>query len=131
MKCRKLLKNSPFMGDSYLLGRLGEETAARFLQQAGYEIIARNFRFLKAEIDLIARRGDILAVVEVKTGTGPALERVLEAVNRRKRERLIQAADHFIISNQLQVETRFDIIWVTRVRGKLKLEHIENAFYQF
>ncbi|MCE2613879.1 YraN family protein [Flavobacteriaceae bacterium D16] len=119
------------MEDSYLLGRLGEETAARFLQQAGYQIIARNFRYLKAEIDLIVRKGDVLAIVEVKTRTGPALERMFEAVNRRKRARLIQAADHFITSNQLQVETRFDIIWITRMQGKLELEHIENAFYSF
>ena len=119
------------MDTSYLLGKLGEETAARFLQQAGYQIIARNFRYAKAEIDLIARKGDILAVVEVKTRTGPSLERIPEAVNRRKRDRLIQAADHFITSKGLEVDARFDIIWVTSEGGSLKLELIENAFYYF
>ena len=119
------------MEKSYLLGRLGEESAARFLREKGYTIISRNYRYLKAEIDLIARKADILAVVEVKTRSGNSLERVPEAVNRKKRQRLVQAADHFIVSNHLEVDTRFDIIWVTRNEKELHLEHIKNAFYPF
>lgn len=119
------------MGHKYLLGKLGEESAACYLQQLGYEIIARNYRYMRAEIDLIAKRGNTLAIVEVKTRTGTSLDGIPEAVNRRKRERLVLAADHFVISNQLTVETRFDIIWITRDKGALRLEHIENAFYPF
>ena len=121
----------PFMEESYLLGKLGEETAASYLKLRGYEIVARNYRYRKAEIDLIARKGDTLAIIEVKTRTGTSLEKVLEAVNRRKRERLIEAADHFIVSNELLVETRFDIIWLTRDKEELRLEHIKDAFYHF
>lgn len=119
------------MENNYLLGKLGEERAARFLKDKGYTIIKSNYRFQRAEIDLIARKGDIVAIVEVKTRTGRPLVSVLETVDRRKRERLIQAADHFILSNELQVETRFDIIWITRYKEDYRLEHIENAFYQF
>ncbi|MCX2718831.1 YraN family protein [Lentiprolixibacter aurantiacus] len=119
------------MGDSYLLGKRGEDAAAKFLQEIGYEIIGRNYRYMKAEIDLIARKGDTLAIVEVKTRTGTPLEKVLDAIHRRKIERLLQAADHFIVSNQLQVNARFDIIWITRDRKGFKLDHIENAFYHF
>ena len=121
----------PFMEESYLLGKLGEETAASYLKDRGYDIIARNYRYRRAEIDLIARKGDTLAIIEVKTRTGTSLERVLEAVNRRKRERLVEAADHFLNSNRLQVNTRFDIIWVTRIKKDLRLEHIKDAFYPF
>jgi putative endonuclease len=131
MKCRNLLEIRLFVGDKYLLGKLGEETAARFLQERGYAIIARNYRYQKAEIDLIARNGDTVAIVEVKTRTGRPLVNVLETVNRRKRERIIQAADHFILSNGLQVETRFDIIWITRSKQDFRVEHIQNAFYHF
>lgn len=119
------------MEGSYLLGKRGEEDAVAFLKQKGYSVIARNYRFQRAEIDLIARKGDILVIVEVKTRSGTPLDNVLEAVNRRKRERLIRAADHFIISNELQVEARFDIIWITRDGQCQKLVHIENAFYHF
>ncbi len=119
------------MEESYLLGKLGEETAASYLKDRGYDIIARNYRYRRAEIDLIARKGDTLAIIEVKTRTGTSLERVLEAVNRRKRERLVEAADHFLNSNRLQVNTRFDIIWVTRIKKDLRLEHIKDAFYPF
>ena len=121
----------PFMENKNLLGRLGEENAARYLKQRGYAIIARNYRHLKAEIDLIARKGDTLAIVEVKTRTGNSLQSVMDAVNRNKRNRLIKAADHFIVSHELEVDARFDIIWVTRDKEKLRLEHIKNAFYAF
>ena len=119
------------MEDSYLLGKLGEERAARYLNQKGYSIMARNYRYRKAEIDLIARKDNTLVICEVKTRTGTALERIPEAINRRKRERLVEAADHFIIYNGLQVETRFDIIWLTRDSGRWQLEHMEDAFYHF
>ncbi len=119
------------MGSHHRLGAYGEEQAARYLETSGYQIIARNFRYLKAEIDLIAIKEDLLAIVEVKTRTGHSLDHMAGAVNRKKINRLVLAADHFIRSRELDIEVRFDIIWITKYKGMTSLEHIKNAFYHF
>ena len=119
------------MGNHQSLGRYGEERAARFLQNTGYQIVERNYRYLKAEIDLIAKKDEVLAIVEVKTRTGPSLEHMAEAVSKRKIDRLVMAADHYIISRELDVEARFDIIWITKYGNSVSLDHIENAFHHF
>lgn len=119
------------MSSHQLLGRYGEGQAASFLENAGYQIIARNFRHLRAEIDLIAKKGDILAIVEVKTRTGRSLEHIAEVINRKKIERLVLAADHYVTTRELDVEVRFDIIWISKYGDRISLEHIENAFHHF
>ena len=119
------------MGNHNGLGRYGEDRATRFLENAGYQVVERNYRYLKAEIDLIARKGGVLAIVEVKTRTGRSLEHMAEAVNKRKIQRLVTAADHYISSMELDVEARFDIIWITKYGDRVTLQHIENAFLHF
>lgn len=131
MKCRNMAENRGQMVRKHGLGRLGEATAAQHLQKQGFTILERNYRYLKAEIDLIARKNDLLLIVEVKTRSGTALEGILEAVNRQKRNRLIMAADYYINSKGLRVDTRFDIIWITRKGKALKVKHIPDAFYHF
>ncbi|MBT8312806.1 MAG: YraN family protein [Flavobacteriaceae bacterium] len=119
------------MANHQYLGKYGEDKAARFLESAGYQIVARNYRYLKAEIDLIAKKDEVLAIVEVKTRTGRSLVHMAEAVNKRKIDRLVMAADQFIVSRELDVEARFDIIWITKYGNSISLEHIENAFHHF
>ena len=113
------------------LGKYGENKAAIYLESKGYHILERNYRFQRAEIDLIARKGDIIAIVEVKTRTGIALEHMVDAINRGKIQRLVAAADQYLSSRQLAFEVRFDIIWITRHTNGISLEHLKNAFYHF
>ena len=119
------------MNTTVKLGKYGENEAASYLKKKGYHILERNYRYQKAEIDLIARRGDLIAIIEVKTRTGKALEHRVEAINRKKIQRLVAAADQYLSSRNIALEVRFDIIWITRHPKGISLEHIKNAFYHF
>jgi putative endonuclease len=111
-----------------LLGQSGEREAAKFLRRAGMRILARNYRGPSGEIDLIARDGDVLVFVEVKTRREgvPA-----EAVTPAKQENLTLTALHFLRRYRaLDVRSRFDIVaivWPESSRSPA-IEHIANAF---
>lgn len=113
------------------LGKYGENKAASYLKNKGYHILERNYRYQKAEIDLIAKREGVIAIIEVKTRSGHALEHKTDAINRKKIQRLVTAADQYLNSRQIALEVRFDIIWITRHAQGNSLEHIKNAFYHF
>lgn len=81
------------------LGRAGEERAAQHLTRLGYTVLARNWRCAQGEIDIVATRGDHLAVVEVKTRRTAAFGHPFEAIDGRKRRRLWQLAQAWIIEN--------------------------------
>lgn len=120
------------MAEHNEFGRLAEELAENFLQQKGYRILARNFRYEKAEIDLIAEYGEYLVVVEVKARATDAFMLPQEAVNKGKIRRVVLAANHYIEENGIDLETRFDVISVLPdASGKLEITHIENAFQAF
>jgi len=78
-----------------ILGSQGEQAAADFLQQQGYRICARNFRVPVGEIDIIARQGEVLAFVEVKTRHSNRYGTPAQAVNFRKQKKIIQTAQWF------------------------------------
>lgn len=113
------------------LGRKGEDMAVNWLEKEGYTIRERNYRFGKAEIDIIAQKDGILAVVEVKMRRSGHLRSLADAVNLKKRSRLIKAADHFVIINKLDIEVRFDIILILHSKDKYTLEHLETAFSHY
>jgi putative endonuclease len=110
------------------LGDRGEREAARFLRQAGLRVLTRGYRTKEGEIDLIAREGDVLVFVEVKSrkqGT-PA-----EAVTLEKQRRLTLAALHFLkLHGLLEQRSRFDVIAIVWPEGPRpdSIEHIRNAF---
>ena len=119
------------MSLSYDFGREGEKIAAEYLQKKGYTIVERNFRFRKAEIDLIAQRGDTLVVVEVKSRTSPYFGTPESFVSSQKIKRLVMAADHYVTIHQLTVTVRFDIISIIGQNQVKEIQHIEDAFYFF
>ena len=103
-------------------GRFGEDSATEYLIRNGYKIIERNFRCRLGEIDIIARRGDVLIFAEVKTRLGDLFGRPAEAVNKEKQEHIRRVAQLFMRINDLHpLKVRFDVIEVT-------VNHIENAF---
>ena len=112
-------------------GKLGEEKAVAYLQQNGYVIQARNYRYRKAEIDIVAQKGNILAIVEVKSRQAPFLAELSDSINAKKKELLVMAADAFVITKDLDVEVRFDIITVVGKSEQFQLQHIKDAFYHF
>ena len=116
------------MAKHNLLGNEGEEMAVEFLRKKGYEIVARNFRYQKAEVDIIARTDGTLVVVEVKTRSTPDFGDPQEFVKARQIQQLLKAVDYFVNEHDLDVEVRFDIIAIIRNKSGTRLEHLEDAF---
>lgn len=109
-------------------GQHGEDQAAHYLQQQGYTILRQNYRYKRAEVDIIAQKGDLLVFVEVKTRTTDRYGYPEEAVNRRKEALLLSAAEEFILQQEWQGEARFDIISVT-LASPPAIHHIQDAFH--
>ncbi|MBU2997768.1 YraN family protein [Cellulophaga baltica] len=112
-------------------GKLGEQYAVEFLQKNGYDISYRNYRYLKAEVDIIAQKENVLAIIEVKARSTNFIDNVADLIPQKKIKLLVAAADHYVTSNNLDVEIRFDVILVYKKNNNFKVEHIEDAFYHF
>lgn len=112
-------------------GKEAEQVATDYLIKKGYEILERNYCFQKAEIDIIAFKNDIIAVVEVKGRKENFLERPEDSVKKKKIKLLVKAINEYIIKNELDSEVRFDIISVIKTGQKFDIEHFKSAFYHF
>ena len=113
------------------LGKKGEELAVDFLLKKGYDIIERNYRFDKAEVDIIAKQKEVLAILEVKTRSTIDFGNPQDFVKPKQIQRLVKAVDEYVNVNNLDVEVRFDIIAIVKEGKGFKIEHLENAFYHF
>lgn len=111
------------------LGAWGEGLAAEYLLKAGYKIVARNWHFGKEEIDIIARMGDVLVIVEVKARENDAFGNPEEFVSNGQQKRLINAAEAYVLERDLDVNVRFDIIAILGNDEKHSLTHFDDAFY--
>ena len=119
------------MGKHNELGAFGEELAIDFLLQKGYEIVETNWRFQKAEVDIIARKVDVLAAVEVKTRSTTEFGDPQDFVNQKKIRLLTKAVDEYVNRHDLDVEVRFDIVAITINNKQLEIEHLKDAFFYF
>lgn len=113
------------------LGIKGEILAVEFLEKNNYQILERNYRFDKAEVDIIAQTSNILAIVEVKTRSSSEFGNPEEFVKPKQIKNLVKAVDEYVTFNNLDLEVRFDIIAIIKNKDELKIEHLENAFYHF
>ncbi|MBJ6368235.1 YraN family protein [Snuella sedimenti] len=113
------------------LGKKGEQLAEDFLLKKGYAIKERNYRFDKAEVDIIAQINEILAIVEVKTRSTIDFGNPQDFVKPKQIQRLVKAVDAYVIKNNLNVDVRFDIIAIIKNGNGFTIEHLENAFYHF
>lgn len=113
------------------LGKFGEKMAVEFLQKNGYKILETNWTFQKAEVDIIAQKENILAIVEVKTRSSIDFGLPQDFVKPKKIQLLVKAVNEYVTSNDLDVEVRFDIIAIHSIKESYSLEHLENAFYHF
>ncbi|NKI30860.1 YraN family protein [Croceivirga thetidis] len=119
------------MGTHNEFGKLGEQKAVEFLISKGYRIRYTNYRYQKAEVDIIAQKKNILAIVEVRSRSSEFHENIAETVGRKKIGLLISAADQYVLENDLNVEVRFDIITILKKGNEFILEHLLDAFHHF
>lgn len=118
------------MATSHELGRRGEALAAGWLRHRGWRVLERNFRFGHKEIDLIVRRGRLVAFVEVKTRSGRGFGHPLDAVTLRKRREIEAVARCWATRHGRPDDIyRFDAIAVLwPEHGPATLEHVPDAW---
>lgn len=119
------------MSDKTEIGRLGENLAAKFLQDKGFTVAERNFRFGKAEIDLIVQRDEWLLFIEVKTRSSVAYGQPEEFLTPQQVNRIFDAAEEYIYRIDWQGHVRFDVVSI-QLGGKIfgddaEIEHLEDA----
>ena len=111
-------------------GKQAEDLAVDFLERKNYRILARNYRYLKAEIDIIAIFDNKIIIVEVKARATDAFMLPQEAINKKKIRLIVSAANQFSEEYKENLEARFDVISVLPNEiGQLEITHIEEAFH--
>jgi len=111
------------------LGRKGEELAVAHLRSLGYEILETNWHSHHLEIDIIARDGKELVIVEVKARNTTSYEHPVEAVSNKKIRFLVNAAEAYIQEKDINLDTRFDVISIIFLGRDFEIDHFKDAFY--
>lgn len=110
-------------------GTQGEEIAVAYLLKNGHQILAKNWRYKHLEVDIVSSINNTLVIVEVKLRANAFFGNPEEFVTKSKQKKLIKAADFYIKENNINWETRFDIVSIIQNPAELKVEHFEGAFY--
>jgi len=110
------------------LGEKGEGVAVQFLKTQGYKIITQNYKTRIGEIDIIAREGDTLVFVEVKTRESIAYGKPFEAVDYFKKRKIVNVAMLYLKKMKEIPPCRFDVISICYEQGKPDCELIKDAF---
>ncbi|MBB4089224.1 YraN family protein [Salinibacter ruber] len=114
------------------IGDRGEEIAAAHLDGAGYEILARNYRHSRNEVDLVCRETDVgeYVFVEVKTRSGTGFGAPEASITAKKRAALQHAARGYLHEHGAEgAPARFDVVAVMLTGGPPEVQHYENAFW--
>jgi len=113
------------------LGILGEQLAKQHLIENGFSILEINWRYLKAEVDIIAQKDSLLVIVEVKTRTTTFFGKPEDAITPSKIKLLVSAANAYVLAHNLDADIRFDVIAVVKNKQQTDINHIEEAFFGF
>lgn len=116
------------MAEHNALGKRGELEALQYLKEKGFLLRHKNWRFAKAEIDLIVENEDYVVLVEVKTRSSDSHGRPESFISKAKQRHLIKAANAYAEKEGVQKDMRFDIIAIT-LHPQYNLVHIPEAFY--
>jgi putative endonuclease len=116
------------MSDKIKIGKEGEDQAAEFFRNKGFEIVARNYRYKHAEIDLIVRKENWLLFVEVKTRSSSSFGEPEAFVDSRKASKIFEGAEQYMFDNNWHGNIRFDIVSV-KIGSKPEVVHFEDAFH--
>ncbi|MBQ9757940.1 MAG: YraN family protein [Clostridia bacterium] len=116
-------------------GRLGEDVAAAYLKKQGYKILAQNYRCKAGEIDIIAKDGEDLVFVEVKTRSSEQFGTPAEAVTYYKKRSFVNSAKWYMAQNPTELNIRFDIVEVFGVFDGSSFEceninHLKQVFLE-
>lgn len=117
------------MAEHNLLGKKGEMIAGRYLLDKGYAILHYNWRSGHKEIDIIAKEGNVLVFVEVKSRRSEVYGSAADAVTEQKMRLLISAAQAYILKNKVDLDFRFDIVTVIGISEPYRIELVRDAFY--
>ncbi len=110
------------------LGKEGELIAHMFLQREGFKVLHSNWRFQKAEIDLIAQNDEFLIFIEVKTRGSKKFGKPSDAIDKKKIALYKDAAEGYIEQYPSPLEIRFDVINIIIGKDNIEIEHIPTAF---
>jgi putative endonuclease len=111
------------------LGRTSEEAAAQFIRNKGLKILVQNYRCRYGEIDIVARDGECLVFVEVRSSRGSHFADPKESVGARKRRTLSKVALNYLKEKGLlESRSRFDVVTVIGLGAEARLEWMKNAF---
>jgi len=110
------------------LGKIGEDYACAELLKKGYRLIVKNYRWQRAEIDLIMQDGSEMIFIEVKTRNSIFFGAPYQAVTRSKQKQIIKAANAFIVESDFNGDARFDVISIVKNQNETAFQHIPNAF---
>lgn len=110
-------------------GFSGEAIACTHLENTGYTVLEKNWRYGHDEIDLIVEKGEFIVFAEVKTRRSTYFGEPEMFVTKAKQRNMIRAANNYLRQNQLDKEVRFDIVAVVLNASGHQIHHVENAFY--
>ena len=119
------------MANTSRTGAAGERIAREYLRAKGCAIVESNWSTTFGELDIIAKRDDLLIFVEVKTRRGVGTEAALEAVTPAKHERLLKAVYQYLHDNDIDADSqwRLDVIAVALIAdARPQIDHVEDAF---
>jgi putative endonuclease len=116
------------MESTKIKGNEGEDIACKYLVTNDYQLLERNWQCSKYEVDIIAKKNDLLLFIEVKYRTGNYFGEPEIFVTVKQKRNLIRAANFYIDRFDLLDEVRFDIIAIVKSQGKVNVNHIEDAF---
>lgn len=117
------------MSDKIKKGKAGEEAAAQFLSSKGYTIVERNFRFRRAEIDLIIQKDNWLVFVEVKARSSDEYGYPESFVDQKKIKNVLLGAAEYLHQTDWKGHVRYDVVSVS-IRGQeMDIHHFEDAFH--
>jgi len=111
------------------LGNRGESLSEKYLIEIGYQILERNWRFSRAEVDIIAKEDEILVFVEVKTRSSELFGKPEESISPQKEVLLKDAAAVYMEQISHEWEIRFDIISVVIKGNGYSINHFKDAFF--
>ena len=114
-------------GSSQKTGKFGEQKALSYLAEKKYKIIETNWRYQKCEIDIIASKNNELVFVEVKTRTNSVVYQE-NLISIAQQKRIIYAADYYINKNKIDLNIRFDLIYVEKDFKSFKFTHFKEIF---
>ncbi len=118
-----------YMAKHIELGIKGEIIAVNYLKEKGFQILERNYRFKRGEVDIIAQKEDRLRVVEVKTRQSHYMAGPEITVTKKKQKAILKVANAYIDFNNFDGETQFDIVSIILNEKMVEIEHLEDAFY--